>query len=344
METNHKEKKRYGDIFFQLTRRHLLVFFGNKIRLLYTLLVPVIIFVVYILFLRDMELSSIKSALVQMGLERDDVREMTDALLRDEAFWHLTDTLVDSWMISGIIGLSTITVALQTNTVIVEDKQNGVNRDFASSPIHKNVLIASYFFYNFLVTLLICFVFFLVCLIYLAAMGEFVVSFLDVLIVFAVTVYSTLASTLMTVFVCSFVKTEGTMMSIVAVFSTAVGFLIGAYMPLGMLPVWVQGICGFIPGTYACSLLRFGFMSTPLARLSGYVANLNFEYGTELLGTLTDNFGYNLNFFGLNVPPSYQALALAVFIVGFVLLNVGVGNKLAAVLGMTKKKKNKKKK
>ena len=94
----------------------------------------------------------------------------------DATMWHYCETLVDSWMISGIIGLSTITVALQANTIIVEDKQNGVNRDFASSPINKNVLIASYFFYNFIVTALVCFVFYVICLIYLAVMGEFLIT------------------------------------------------------------------------------------------------------------------------------------------------------------------------
>ena len=54
------------------------------------------------------------------------------------------------------------------------------------------------------------------------------------------------------------------MASLVAVFSTAVGFLIGAYMPLGMLPTWVQTVCAFIPGTYSCALLRYSFMATPI--------------------------------------------------------------------------------
>ena len=43
------------ELFFQLTRRHFLVFFKNKVRLFYTLLVPVIIFCVYVLFLRALE-------------------------------------------------------------------------------------------------------------------------------------------------------------------------------------------------------------------------------------------------------------------------------------------------
>ena len=155
--------------------------------------------------------------------------------------------------------------------------------------------------------------------------------------------YSTVSATLMTVFVCSFVKTEGTMMSIVAVFSTAVGFLIGAYMPLGMLPVWVQGICGFIPGTYSCALLRYGFMATPLNDLTAYVTGvLQIENAEELIGTLTSNFGYNLNFFGTTVSAQFQSLAIAIFIIVFLALNIGVGNNLATVLGMGKKRKKKK--
>ena len=322
-------KKRYFDIFFELTKRHLLVFFGNKIRVLYTLLVPVIIFVVYIFFLRDMELLMVQNTLLQLEIEE------TPAL-----HTHIC-TLIDSWMISGIIGLSTITVALQTNTVIVEDKQNGVNRDFVSSPVPKNVLIGSYFFYNFIVTALICFVFFVICLIYLAAMGEWAIGFGDVMLVFSAMLYSSVASTLMTVFICSFVKTEGTMASIVAVFSTAVGFLIGAYMPLGMLPEWVQGICGLIPGTYSCALLRYGFMATPLDQLITHVSGLQIENSAELISSVAGQFGYDLNFFGTAVNAPYQALALGVFILIFALLNVGFGNKISAVLGMGKKKKKK---
>lgn len=331
MQTKQNENKRYAGVFFELTKRHLLVFFSNKIRVLYTLLVPVIIFVVYILFLRKMELLTVENELIRLGLEND------------RTLMKYCETLVDTWMLSGIIGLSTITVALQANTIIVEDKQNGVNRDFASSPIHKNILICSYFFYNFIVTALICFVFFLICLIFLGAMGEFAITFVDVLLVFAVMLYSTVASTLMTVFVCSFVKTEATMMSIVAVFSTAVGFLIGAYMPLGMLPDWVQGICGLIPGTYSCALLRYGFMSTPLAEFTSYVTALPLEDGGKLISDITTSFGCGLNFFGVEVSAPFQALALAVFIVLFLGLNVGVGNKLAAVIGMGKKKIKKKK-
>ncbi len=324
-------KTRYLHIFFQLTKRHLLVFFRNKIRMFYTLMVPVIIFLVYVFFLRRMELSMIASNLPE------------GVVMTEELYSYLT-TLVDSWMLAGIAVLSVITVSLQTNNVLVEDKQSGVNRDFASSPVPKELLVASYFLFNFLVTSVIGLFFLLVCGVYLLCLGEFMLTAADVFTVLGVFLFATVSTVLMTVLIASFVKREATMSSIVAVFSTAVGFLIGAYMPLGMMPDWVQGICGFIPGTYACSLLRYAFMKTPLAQFTAYAQGLSLPAGTleSLLSELSGTFGFHVGFFGADVPPQYQAVALAVYSVVFLALNVGVGKKVAEVLGLGKKKKKRK--
>ena len=130
------------------------------------------------------------------------------------------------------------------------------------------------------------------------------------------------------------------MASLIAVFSTAVGFLIGAYMPLGMLPAWVQSLCAFIPGTYACSLLRYSFMATPLAQLSDYVVNvMQVANGQELIDAITGSFGYQLEFIGVQVNVEFQAVALAIFIVIFIVLNILSGKKLTDVLGVGKKRR-----
>ena len=55
-------------IFFQLTKRHFLVFFKNKIRVFYTLMVPLIILAVYICFLRELELSTVENMLYQLNI------------------------------------------------------------------------------------------------------------------------------------------------------------------------------------------------------------------------------------------------------------------------------------
>ncbi len=327
-----KRKVNYLDIFLQLTRRHMLVLFRNKIRMFFTVMAPLIIFAVYILFLRNLELESVRSAINQINTDMGahiDYNEYKKAI----------ETVVDSWMLSGIIAISTITVSLQTNNIIVNDKENGVNRDFASSPVNKGLLIASYFLYNIIVTVIICFIFLMVCFIYLACLGEFTINFASFLQIFAIMVYSSVSSVLFTVFICSFIKRDATMGSVVMIFSTAVGFIMGAYMPLGMMPPWVGNICGFFPGTYTCSLLRYAFLSTPINNMVGQLGAI--EGSEALIESVNTSFGFNLQFFGVSVSPGYQALVLAVFSVLLVVVNIFSSNHLIRVSGVLKLKKRK---
>lgn len=298
------------NVFLNLTKRHFLVFFKNKIRVLYTLLVPIIILLVYILFLRNLELSTVQNILYELEVEA--TPELTTYI----------NTLVDSWMLSGIIILSTITISIQTNNIIINDKENGVNRDFASSPIKNSYLIGSYFLFNFIVTMFLCLIVMLICFVYLAIMCEFFLTFIDFLIAFGVLTLSTATSTLLTIFICSFIKHESTLASIIAVFSTVAGFVIGAYMPLSMFPDWFRNICGFVPGTYSTDLMRFAFMATPLDGLSGLVSDLNLANGEELINNLFNSFGYEINLFGTNINVGYQALINVGFVVLFMILNI----------------------
>ena len=298
------------NVFLNLTKRHFLVFFKNKIRVLYTLLVPIIILLVYILFLRNLELSTVQNILYELEVEA--TPELTTYI----------NTLVDSWMLSGIIILSTITISIQTNNIIINDKENGVNRDFASSPIKNSYLIGSYFLFNFIVTMFLCLIVMLICFVYLAIMCEFFLTFIDFLIAFGVLTLSTATSTLLTIFICSFIKHESTLASIIAVFSTVAGFVIGAYMPLSMFPDWFRNICGFVPGTYSTDLMRFAFMATPIDGLSGLVSDLNLANGEELINNLFNSFGYEINLFGTNINVGYQALINVGFVVLFMILNI----------------------
>lgn len=332
--------KNYAEMFFQLTKRHLLVFFRNKIRVFFTLMVPFIVFIVYVFFLRDMELNTVKNILTEKEIE---FGKEAGLLTGNQQLMHYIKALVDSWMLSGILAISTMTVSLQTNTMIVTDKESGVNRDFASSPVGRNMLIGSYFLYNIVVTIAICFIFLLVCFIYLACLGEFCINFVSFLTIVAMLVFSSICSVLFTVFLCSFIKREATMASVTTLLSTAIGFLIGAYLPLAMMPNWAQNVCIFVPGTFSCSLMRYSMMSAPINQLKDYVATLGLGDVEMLLNELTVSFGYNVKFFSFDVNPGMQAVGQTLLIIVLFVANVLSGKYLVTVLGgMTKKIKLKK--
>lgn len=329
-----KIKTNYVEQLGSLTKRHLLVFINSRMRVFFTLMVPFIIFVIYIFFLRDLELMTIDPVLAEYGLS-----------MEDEQLKHYVYTLIDSWMLSGIVAMCTITVSLQINNITVSDKENGINRDFASSPVSSNVLIFSYFLANFIITFVVCLVFLVACFIYLAVLGELIMTFTSIITMLGVLIFATINGVLFTVFICSFISRDSTMASIITIFSTAIGFLIGAYMPLFMMPEAVQYVCGFVPGTYSCALFRYAFMGDAINEMTEYVISVDAANGQAIMAQLTDSFGYNLNFFGYIVTPGYQALALVLFTILLLVLNILFGRKLTAVVGgMAKKVFGRKKK
>lgn len=327
-------KQNYFEQLGKLTKRHLLVFFNNRMRVFFTLMVPFIVFVIYIFFLRNLELLTVKDVFSDSTI--DELKNFDPA--GNTQVNKYVGAILDSWMLSGIMAFSTLTVSLQTNNIIVADKENAINRDFASSPVSNTVLIISYFIYSFVVTLIVSFIFLIVCFVYLACLGEFWLNFVDVLTILGVLLYSTVNSVLFTVFICSFVSKDMTMVSILTVFSSAIGFLIGAYMPFYMMPAAVQNVCCFIPGTYCCSLFRYSFLATPIAEASNYIVGLDPVNGQLIIEGLTGNFGYNLEFFGMSLTPEIQAAIIALFTVLLIALNLITGKKLTSVIGGVGKK------
>ena len=322
---NNTSFKNNLNIFFTLTKRHLKMIFSNKIRMFYTLMVPIIILVIYIIFLRNMELTAVENELLKRGI---DVKNA-------ELMKHIS-TIVDAWMLSGIVSISAVTISLQTNSLIVEDKENGVNKDFVSSPINKNILIASYFLYNFVITFFLTFLVLLTSFIFLAVYGEMYLNFTDIIMMIGTVFLTTIPTTLLTVFICIFIKTEPVLASVIAIFSAAIGFLTGAYMPISMLTKPIQYLCAFIPGTYSTSLIRFSYLDSPINNLASYLkANPALLPSGETADSISElvinSFGYKVNFFEMNVTPALSVLVTFIFFVIFLVLNIIFSKKLATV-------------
>ena len=249
-------------------------------------------------------------------------------------------------MLSGVVCLSSITIALQICSLIVEDKVNKVVRDFISSPINKNILYLSYFAFLFVITFALSLIVLFVSFICLGILGEFSFSFSKILLILLILIFTTVFSCLTALYVSSLVKTEPVLASISALVSTAAGFLIGAYMPLGLLPLGVQYFCAFIPWTYSCALLRFAFLSTPFDKVSAFIldpnnrAYLGNNSPEEINKMLTDNFSYKIKFFGISFEPWHSALILIGFIILFVFLcKFSVKNILLSEVIKIRKKK-----
>lgn len=327
-----------GYVFYSLTRRHLMVFFKNIPTVIFTLMVPLAVFAVYIIFLRTLETSTIKASLDSL-IQNNASSLLSVGSSEYREILKKVYGIADCWMVAGVLAVSCITVSMNTNYIVVRDKESGITRDFTSSPIDYRIIIASYFTFNVIVTFLVNVLVYFLCLIVLGIYGAYMISFVDFLAILGVLLLSTISASLITFFICSFIRSESVMSPIVAIVSAAIGFLIGAYLPGNFGPKYIGYVTTFFPGTYSVGLLRNYFLSTPIALLYDDLKAYHLE---GLVTELSEQFSLNIDFFGHSIVPWHMVLVILAFIALFVALNLIFSSGNFFKTSLLKKRKEKK--
>lgn len=285
---------------FQMTRRNILIYLKDKANIFFSLLSPLIILGLYILFIGKLQIDGLNGALTKAGIEGGE---------------KAVRAFCDSWMLTGVMAVACITVALCSSGVMVADRQRGILNDTAAAPIPKWLVTVSYFLSVALVTFVICIIILCICFVYLAVLGNFYLSFVDVLGCIVVTLLSVLSSTMVVVLIASFMKTEGAFSGVNVIMGTMIGFIIGAYMPISTFPKAVQYFTLFIPGSYSAGLFRQFFMGGALDQL-GKVAP------QEMVEALGKDYSMSYDFFGVEIKTAAMWIILACTVVVFLGINL----------------------
>ena len=291
--------------FSQLVRRHCKVFLKDGMAVFFSLLAPLIVFMLYILFLGEIQADTVAGFFPEgMPVPDDGVR-----------------AFVDSWMVAGVLGVACITVSFSANSVMVQDKCRGQIRDCLVSPVRKQTVTLAYFAFNFIVTVVIVTVVCLIAFVYLAATGRFMLSAGEAFAVIGTILFSSLSSTLFSVLVCALFRTEGALSGFVGIVSAAIGFLIGAYMPMSAFPDGVEYVAALLPGTHSAGLFRNFLMG-------GALENLTAGLPQAAHDGIAEAFSMEIDFFGASVGTDIMAVYIAGSIVLFAALNLVLGTRL----------------
>lgn len=306
-----------------LVKRNIKLYLKDKMTVFFSVLAPVIVLLLYVLFLGKIQADSIMSMFEGIDIT---AKEVT--------------ALVNNWMIAGLMGISCITVSINTNMIMIRDKSSGNINDMLSSPVKRWVIYLSYIISCFIITLSICFVVLILAIIYLACSGGLMLSFVHFLAIIGITIISTLSAAFFMVLVCSFIKTPGSLAALNGILSTAIGFMIGAYLPFGMLPKAMQYMACFIPGTYSVGLFKQYFMHGCLGMLESKL-----PIDGEIWQNFNKQYSLSLDFFGHEVSTSWMTLVLIISIVIFGgLLAILYSNKRTNFFNSTKRRLKKIKK
>lgn len=307
MSTNRLHPKNQVSAYLSLTRRHLKVFFKDIPTVIFTMMMPLTIFAVYLLFLRNLQVNQIQDYFPGYNDLSTSLQQKICAL-------------ADSWMISGVLGVSTVTVSLNCQHIMVKDKENQLIRDTFSSPIEPNVVMFSYFTFNIIVSFLINLLVFFISMIVLVCYNAFYISALNFFGLIGVLLYSSIIGALFSFFISFFVNTEAVMSPIMAIVSAAIGFLVGAYLPCKMMPRTINNLTAFFPGTYSIGLFRTFLMggqieniqqSLPPENIPAFITTLKEQF--NVFQNAEGNFYISITFFDVDVNPGYMSFALFVF-------------------------------
>ena len=265
---------------FALVSRNIKCYFKDKFLFFVSLITPMILLLLFVTFLRGVYIDSFKSIFEQFAFTAGD---------------DVIDGLAGSWLLSSIMAVCSVTVAICSNAVMIQDKIEGPISDLSVSPVRGITVSISYFIANFLATLLIMLCVLVVGSVYLAIVGWYI-PFGDYMLILVDTVCCVLFGTLVAGVSESFISSQGGMSALSTLVSSMYGFLCGAYMPLSQFAEGMRNAICVLPCTYSVGILRKHFMG-------GYVEKLG-ELGLSPDGqkTLMDGFDGNLYVGGTEIP------------------------------------------
>ena len=122
-----------------LIKRSLNIFLKDKMSVFFSLLAPLIVLAVYVLFLADIQVDAVKSNFENVPID--------DKLIKN---------FVDAWMLAGVIAVACITVSFSAQNIMIADKERGVLVDILSSPIPRGLIGVAYLISNIIISLCFC--------------------------------------------------------------------------------------------------------------------------------------------------------------------------------------------
>jgi len=258
-----------------ISRRNLLVYFRDRATVFFSMLSVLITFGMYILFLGDMYASSFD--------EFGDVR-----------------FLMDSWIMAGIIGVTSVSTTLGAYGIMVDDEARFILKDFYSAPLKRSTIAGGYIISSFAIGAIMC-VLSLVCAeIYIVIGGGELLPALTALKVLGVILLTVLSSSAMILFLASLIKTQSAFGVASTIVGTIIGFLCGIYIPVGSLPEGVQLVIKFFPPAHAATLFRNLMMEAPMKELFAnaperFVEAFKTDMGLQYkIGSYTTDFTFSL--------------------------------------------------
>jgi len=263
-------------VMINLIKRNLKLFFRDRTSVFFSLLAIFIIIGLYVLFLGNMMVNNFKE------------------LLGSNARF-----IVNSWVMAGILSVTSITTTMGAFGTMVEDTTKKISKDFSSAPLKRSQLAGGYIMSSFIIGVIMSIVSLIVAEVYILANGGKLLELMSLLKLFGVMLLSVFTGSSMVFFIVSFFKSSNAYATASTVIGTLIGFLTGIYIPIGSLPSGVQTAIKIFPISHAAALFRqimmeapvsTAFANAPVQAITGFKQTMGvvFYFGSTELSPFTN--------------------------------------------------------
>lgn len=241
-----------------LLKRNFILYFRNRSGVFFSLLGALISFLLYIIFLQ---------------------KNLTDA-------WsQLPDNtnLLNKWLMGGTLAVTGITTSFTALTQMVQDRENQVDQDLFLTDLGSWGLQASYLISSIVISFVMQMFMYAVMSFYFKESP--VISHLPEIAL--IMLLSSLLSSLVNVLLIYRFQSVDSLGKLATIVGTASGFLVGTYIPIGVLPDSAQFFMKCTPATYIASLYRQVLMKERLETA--------FSGNNSLLQEFQEKMGIQIN-------------------------------------------------
>ena len=241
-----------------LLKRNFILYFRNRSGVFFSLLGVLISFLLYIIFLQ---------------------KNLTDA-------WSQlpnNTSLLNNWLMGGALTVTGITTSFPAFSQMVQDRENQVDQDLILTDLGIWGLQMSYLISSIAISFVMQLFMFVVMSLYFQESP--VLSHLAE--VALIMLLSSVLSSLINAILIHRFQSVDSLSNLATIVGTASGFLVGTYVPIGVLPDFAQIIMKCTPATYIASLYRQILMKEQLETA--------FTRNSRLLKEFQEKMGLQIN-------------------------------------------------
>lgn len=223
-----------------LSYRNLLLYFRSRAEVFFSLLGALISFILYIAFLKD-------------------------NIMGDNFPGHTQ--FLDCWLISGTLAITGITTTLSVLSQKTADYETKTSQDFTLTGISSFQLNGGYLLSAAFVGFVMQVIVFAVMYLYFHLVDDLQLADFNFGALAGVMLLGAGLNAVVNAVLILFVRKQNTLSAISTIVGTVSGFLVGAYIPIGVLPKAAQWVVKFTPGAYIAALFRQLFLDHDLYQL-----------------------------------------------------------------------------